>query len=105
MKNLNTFLKGIPVLLLGVGLTGCDTLEDLNPFSDEKEAQGLVESLGDNTLTVDGIAYTVTDDTEFEGIDSLADLKVGDEVEIEYEENGGTREAIEIELAGAEDDD
>jgi PDZ domain-containing secreted protein len=104
MKHMRILWPGF-LGLLGLGLIGCDTLEDINPFSNEQEAQGLVESLGDNTLTVDGIAYTVTSDTEFEGIDSLADLQVGDEVEIEYEENNGTREALEIELAGAEDDD
>ena len=57
-----------------------------------------------NALTVDGIDYAVTDKTEFEGFDSLADLAVGDEVEIEYKENGGNREAVEVELAGADDE-
>jgi hypothetical protein len=47
----------------------------------------------------------VTGDTEYEGLTGLADLSVGDEVEIEYEDRDGGREAVEVELAGAEDDD
>lgn len=105
MQQSHTIIKGIIVLLLIAGLTGCDTFEDINPFNNEKEAQGLVEAIGDNSLTVEGIVYTVTSKTKYGGFDSLADLSVGDEVEIEYKENGGDREAIEVELAGNEDDD
>ncbi len=105
MKRANAVLKGLIMLLLVFGFVGCDTLEGLNPFDSEKEVSGIIEAIGDNSLTVDGIEYRVTDKTEFEGIDGLADLAVGDEVEIEYKENGGSREAVEIELAGAEDND
>ncbi len=104
MKRASTVLKGLVMLLLVFGFVGCDTLEDLNPFDSEKEVSGIVEAIGSGSLTVDGIEYTVTDKTEFEGINGLADLAVGDEVEIEYKENGGVREAVEVELAGAEDD-
>ena len=105
MKRASTVLKGLVMLLLVFGFVGCDTLEDLNPFEDEKEVQGIVEAIGASSLTVDGIEYQVTDNTEFEGISGLSDLAVGDEVEVEYEENGGVREAVEVELAGADDDD
>ncbi len=105
MKRASTVLKGLVMLLLVFGFVGCDTLEDLNPFDSEKEVTGIVEVIGANSLTVDGIEYMVTDKTEFDGISGLSDLTVGDEVEIEYEENGGVREAVEIELAGAEDND
>jgi hypothetical protein len=105
MKHAHTILKGLVLLLLVFGFVGCDTLEDLNPFNNEKEVSGIVEAIGSNSLTVDGIEYRVTSDTEFEGISGLSDLSVGDEVEIEYEEDGGTRTAVEIELAGADDDD
>ena len=105
MKRANAVLKGLIMLLLVFGFVGCDTLEDLNPFDSEKEVTGIVEAIGDNSLTVEGIEYRVTDKTEFEGITGLADLAVGDEVEIEYKENGGSREAVEVELAGAEDND
>ncbi len=106
MKRTRTaLLASFAALLLAFSITGCDTLGDLNPLGDENEVSGVVEMIGDNSLTVDGIVYTVTSDTEFEGIDGLADLSVGDEVEIGYEESGGNRRALEIELAGAEDDD
>ncbi len=103
MKRASNVLKGLVMLLLVFGFVGCDTLEDLNPFDSEKEVTGIVEVIGANSLTVGGIEYMVTDKTEFDGIDGLADLAVGDEVEIEYKENGGVREAVEVELAGAED--
>ena len=105
MKRASTILKGLLVLLFVAGLTGCDTFEEINPFNDEQEVEGIVEALGDDALTVDGIEYTVTADTEFDGIDGLSDLSVGDEVEVEYEETNSGRVALEVELAGADDDD
>lgn len=101
MKRVSMVLKGLVMLLLVFGFVGCDTLESINPFDSEKEVSGIVEAIGDNTLTVDGVEYRVTDKTEFEGFNSLADLAVGDEVEIEYEEDSsGNRTAKEIDLAG-----
>lgn len=105
MKRTRTILKGLVLLLLVSSIAGCDTLEGINPFNNEKEVSGVVEAIGNNALTVDGIEYTVTDQTEYEGIDGLADLSVGDEVGIEYKEKNGGREAVEIELAGSGDDD
>lgn len=104
MKRARTVVKGLVLLLFVVGFVGCDTLESLNPFDNDKEVSGIIEAIGASSLTVDGIEYTVTSKTEFEGVDGLADLAVGDEVEIEYKENGGAREALEIELGGADDD-
>lgn len=104
MKRTRTILKGFVLLLLVFSFTGCDTLEGVNPFNNEKEVTGVIETIGDNTLTVDGIEYTVTDNTEFDGVDGLSGLSAGDEVEIEYEEKSGGREAVEVELAGADDD-
>ena len=105
MKRAFPILYGLVLLFVVGGLAGCDTFEDLNPFNDEKEVTGIVDAIGDASLTVDGIEYAVTAETEFDGIDGLGDLSVGDEVEVEYEENGGGRTALEIELAGADDDD
>lgn len=105
MKRANVILTGLVMLLLAVGFTGCDTLENLNPFNKEKEVSGLVEAIGASSLTVEGIEYAVTDGTEFEGVDGLDGLSVGDEVEIEYKEKDSGREAVEVELAGAEDND
>lgn len=103
MKRTRTILKGFVLLLLVFSFTGCDTLEGINPFNNEKEVSGVIEAIGDNSLTVDGIAYTVTDDTEFDGVSGLGDLAIGDEVEIEYEERNGGREAVEVEYG--DDDD
>jgi PDZ domain-containing secreted protein len=105
MKRTRTILKGFVLLILVFSFTGCDTLEGINPFNNEKEVSGVIEAIGDNSLTVDGIEYAVTGDTEFDGISGLDELAVGDEVEIEYEERNGGREAVEVELAGADDDD
>ena len=85
----------LALFLLFSGLAGCDLLEDT--LGNEKEVQGTVEAISDSALTVDGIAYRVTSSTEYEGISGLGNLSVGDEVEIEYEEHGGSRRALEIE--------
>lgn len=104
MKRARIVLQGLVMLMLVFSVVGCDTLDDLNPFSNEKEVSGIVEAIGSSSLTVDGIDYFVTSKTEYEGISGLQDLTVGDEVEIEYKEDGGNREAVEVELAGADDD-
>lgn len=100
MSPARTILKGFVLLVLAFGLVGCDAFEDINPFNNEKEVTGIVEAVGESSLTVDGIEYRVTDSTEFDdGYSSLADVSVGDEVEIEYEEEGGGRRALEVEPA------
>ena len=104
MKRATLLIRSLAVLVLAFGFIACDTLEDVNPFNNEKEVQGIVEAIGDASLTVDGIEYTVTADTEFDGIDGLADLAVGNEVEVEYEESGGARTAVEVELADGDGD-
>ena len=98
----SSLLRGLIALLLVFGLAGCDAFE---VFDREKEVSGTVEEVGTDYLIVDAITYQVTSQTEFEGLTGLADLEVGVEVEVEYEENGGTRTAVEVELAGADDDD
>ena len=101
MKRATNILKVLALLVLALGFVGCDTLEDL--VENEQEVQGFVEAKGENELTVDGISYLVTADTEFdEPYTSLEDVNVGDEVEIEYEENSTGRVALEVEAA---DDD
>lgn len=96
-----TLLTGFAALLLAFGVTGCDTFEDV--FENEKEVNATIEEVGADFLVADAIRYEVTSDTEFDGFDSLDDLSVGDEVEIEYEENSGGRRAVEIELGGDDD--
>lgn len=91
-------------LLFAFGVAGCDALEDINPFSNEKEVKGVVEAIGASSLTVDGIEYAVTDKTEFEGsLNGLSDLSVGVEVEIDYKEKNSRREAVEVGLASEDD--
>ena len=80
--------------LLLVGLTGCDALE---VFGGDKEITGLVEEVGDNFLTVDASRYTVNAETTYSGYTSLADVAVGDDVEVSYKDQGGERVAVEIE--------
>lgn len=105
MKRLHIALKGLVLLAFVIGLAGCDFFEDINPFDNEKETHGVIETIGDNFLMVDGIEYRVTEQTKFEGIDGLGDLSVGDEVEIEYKKKSGGREAVEIELKEAHGED
>lgn len=101
MKRAHTALfASLVALLLAFSVTGCDTFEDV--FENEKEVTATIEEVGADFLVADAIRYEVTGDTEFDGFDSLEDLSVGDEVEIEYEENSGGRRAVEIELG---DDD
>ena len=106
MKRFTTWgLKALAFVLLIVMAAGCDMVEDV--FENEKEASGTIEVIDGNNLTLsDGIVYIVDDKTEYEGISGLSDLAVGDDVEIEYKDRGdGTRAAVEVELAGADDDD
>lgn len=99
-------LKGLLIVLLAVGMAGCGMLGETDS-SEENEITGVVEAVStqNNTLTVDGVVYTVTDDTEFEGLSGLSDLSSGEEVGIEYEEENGERIATEIERPDGDDDD
>ena len=45
-------------MLLVFGLAGCDALEGINPFDNEKEAKGFIEAIDGSTLTVDGPSPT-----------------------------------------------
>ncbi len=85
-------------LCLLVVTSGCDGLGGLNPFSNEKEISGVVENVTDNSLTVEGIEYSVTSNTKFEGVTGLQEISVGVEVEIDYEEKSGSREAKEVDV-------
>ena len=106
MKRVTTWgLKALAFVLLIFMAAGCDMVEDV--FENEKEAADTIEVIDGNAITLsDGIVYLTDDKTEYEGISGLSDLAVGDEVEIEYKDRGdGTRAAVEVELAGADDDD
>jgi molybdopterin converting factor small subunit len=59
--------------------------EDDGEHDDEFETEGLIESLGDSSLVVNGVHFIVNENTEIKDDDnpiSFGDLKVGDFVEI-----------------------
>lgn len=62
------------------------------------DIEGQVEALGDSHLVVGGKTFHVDARTDFDdGLTSLADLKVGDRVEIDYIEHRDRLLAREIE--------
>lgn len=72
------------------------------------EVEGIIITLGDNSLTVGTKTFIVTEDTEFEGEDELSfeDLQIGDYVEVEgFADSTGTCYAEEVELEDDEGDD
>lgn len=81
------------VLLSPLPLAGCDV------FEGGLETEGNVDEVGGDYLVVDAIRYGVTGDTQFEGYSSLADVQVGDPVEVDYEDRGGERVATDIDAA------
>ena len=57
------------------------------------EVTGIIEAVDDTSVTIGGVVYSLTDATETEGL-----LAVGEEVDIEFVDNGdGTFTALEIE--------
>ena len=88
-------LGALALLLSVVGLSGCDTVEGV--FGGDNEVTGVVESVDASSLTVDATRYAVDANTTFEApYTALADVQVGDEVEIDYEDRAGERVALEI---------
>ena len=93
--------------LLVFGLVGCNAFTG----TDENEANEVrvtVQAIGSDYVDADdGIRYEVTSATQYEGFSSLADVTVGAEVDIEFEEiaNSNNRRALEIEDPGAPDPD
>jgi segregation and condensation protein B len=57
------------------------------------EVTGIIDAIDDTSVTIGGVVYSLTDATETEGL-----LAVGEEVDIEFVDNGdGTFTALEIE--------
>lgn len=83
------------VLLAAPTLSGCDAFESV--FGGDQEITGIVEEVGSDFLTVDAVRYTVNADTKFEGYTGLSDIRVGDEVKVEYKDQNGERVASNIE--------
>jgi hypothetical protein len=66
--------------------------------NNERDIEGRVEAIGQTSLTVKGKEFHVDARTDFDdGLTSLADLKVGDKVEIDYVISGERFVAREIE--------
>lgn len=95
--------QAFTALMLVTGLTGCDSFGEV--FDRDQETSGVIEQIGADFLVVDGIRYVITSDTEFEGIEGLGDLAVGDEVDVEYEGDGSERTALEVEFGEDENED
>jgi len=88
-----------------------ETLEDEKSFS-----YGVVVSTGDNTVTIgeytydvdteeektQEVTYQVSPNVELENVTALKDIKAGGEVDIEYVEKGGKKEATYIYVYPAE---
>lgn len=93
------------IAFLLTGSTGCDAIEDV--FDSELEVAGTVEAVGPTSITLDATVYAVTDETEYEGYTGIDGVRVGDEVEIEYEEQDSGLVALEVEgpEEGESDDD
>jgi hypothetical protein len=72
--------------------------DDGNRDDDEVEVEGAIEGLTDAEITVSGLTFALTDATELDGFDTLADLAVGDRVEVEgYVDADGALVASQIE--------
>ena len=85
-----------PVLV--VGLLGCDALgitED-----EEDEVRVTVRAIGASHLDAsDNFRYEINDETEYEGVRGLSEIRVGQTVEIEFAPvSSTTRRALEIEV-------
>lgn len=66
---------------------------------EDRDAEGKIDAIDQSSLTVNGTVYHVDERTDFDdGLQGLADLKVGDRVEIDFVVSGERRIAREIEL-------
>ncbi|NBB86714.1 MAG: hypothetical protein GVY12_10940 [Bacteroidetes bacterium] len=76
--------------------------DDGDDDANEVEVKGSIDSINDPELTVNGITFTVTSETEIEDDDrtlALADLSAGDRVEVEgFRDRDGVLIAEEIEI-------
>lgn len=87
-KTLRSLLPAL-CLSLGAGVALADDVE------------GTVESVDrdGNSFVVQGIRFEVNDRTDFDdGLKTLADLREGQRVEVDFEYRDGTHTATEVEL-------
>jgi len=68
--------------------------------AEEIEVKGVVDAFDAATVTIDGVAYPITDQTEVEGT-----LAIGAEVELEYVINpDGSITVVEVEVEDEDED-
>ncbi|HEY8540059.1 MAG TPA: DUF5666 domain-containing protein [Steroidobacteraceae bacterium] len=86
-------MKRILALLLGSTLAFAALANDRH-----REIEGTVESVdvSQGTLVVAGVTIHTDDRTDFDDYRSLADVKVGDRVEVDFIAREGRNIAIEI---------
>ncbi|MEF8701511.1 MAG: DUF5666 domain-containing protein [Candidatus Accumulibacter sp. UW26] len=88
MMNVRKLLAGLMIVTWG-GLAHADDIE------------GVVDQVNaaDRTITVQGITFYTTTDTDYDdGLNRFEDLRVGQRVEVDFEYRGGRHVATEIEL-------
>lgn len=88
----------VTLLAGSLSLSGCELL---GLGDDTEVTRATVLELGANFFAAENdLLYQVNDETEYEGgYTAFSDIRVGDVVEVEYEEiEGATRLALEIEL-------
>lgn len=82
--------------------------DDGEDEEEEIEIEGVIEALGDSTLTVAALTFEITPETTFEGEDdaeiTFADLALGMTVEVEGSVDMGAFVAAEVEVEAAEDE-
>ncbi len=63
------------------------------------EIEGPVEAIdrGSRTFKAEGITFHITEETDFDDFDSLEEMKVGHEVEVDFEYRDGKHFALEVE--------
>lgn len=67
---------------------------------DNRDVEGLIQSINaaERSFVVGGMTFHVTDSTRYEdGLKQFADLKVGQDVEVDYRTRDGRHLATEIE--------
>ncbi len=104
---MNRTIARLAALFLAMGLVGCNAFGPNDGEDSENEVRVTVLALGASYLDAnDGLRYEITAKTVYEGFTSFADVTVGAEVDIEFEEIPGSnnRTAIEIEDPTAPDD-
>ena len=73
---------------------------------DENEVRVTVTAVAAAALTGnDGHVYRIDSNTEFEGLNSLADVQVGEVVEIEWDAISGSSDRLALEIEAGDHDD